>query len=701
VSTTVTLRPQSYTDDPWSGIYFAVVGAGSKDAVVRDNSDANYLKGTALEGISFGFTNSIPATAQIRSVRPYMRFGVNDIGGSTGHYMGLGVEAYATEYVPLWAPWQMFYGSTRTTKSGGAPWTKADIDAIRVNMNRWSGIGGGGNEGYISEVYLEVTYNEAPVATVTTPVEASTIPSTTPTVAWNYSDPDGDGQERYRVRVFSAAQYGIGGFDPATSPATWDSGEVYSAATSVVVGAVLAQGTTYRAYVQVADAGSGGRYSAWDSNTFTVASAVSGSAASPGVGPALPTIVATADQALARIGIAIQTRDNLLTFNQSSAEADTEGWVANANCAVTRSTAQFAEGVASFAMTATAGGDMSMRTPNTGATGVMPVTAGQTYTAQARLRANTTGRTVRVEIVWLTAADAFISSTVGAGVADTNAGFTQVTASAIAPPTAARAYLIVMVVAAGAGEVHYVDMISLAPGASTTWTPGGFVAGLNMLLADQATAELGITGWAGTNATLSRSTLQDFDGVASLALTASSAATMSASTPTGAAGKPVTPGQVYSATAQMLAQLTPRSCSIGIAWYTAAGAFISTTTGTARNDATGAWTRVFVAGIAPATAAFAALVITVTSPANAEVHHVDRVQLAKGVTDLWLDPAVTRRRWLTLEASDNAGVTWFTIPRTVVPALDADLTQAPIQLYDYESLDGVARIYHAKVSVEV
>jgi hypothetical protein len=51
--------------------------------------------------------------------------------------------------------------------------------------------------------------------------------------------------------VFSAAQYGAGGFDPVTSTATWDSGEIASSDDASIVGYLLPN-ATYRCYIRVA-----------------------------------------------------------------------------------------------------------------------------------------------------------------------------------------------------------------------------------------------------------------------------------------------------------------------------------------------------------------------------------------------------------------------------------------------------------------
>jgi hypothetical protein len=173
--------------------------------------------------------------------------------------------------------------TVRNLNVAGAPFTQADIDDLRL----FTYIIGTSTRAYVYETYIDVLYNEAPVATVTAPTEGGSITTTTrPTITWTYSDPEGDAQERYRVKIFSAAQYGAGGFSPETSAPTWDSGEVFSSATSLALPVDLDNSTTYRAYVKVADVGSSGRYSNWDNNTFTISVTA----------PPAPSLTVTAQQ---------------------------------------------------------------------------------------------------------------------------------------------------------------------------------------------------------------------------------------------------------------------------------------------------------------------------------------------------------------------------------------------------------------------
>ena len=99
------------------------------------------------------------------------------------------------------------------------------------------------------ELYVDVDIVSQPSVTVNNP--NGTITNTaSPDVAWTFTDSDGDTQSYYQIKVFSAAQYGAGGFDPETSTSTYDSGVIGSADTNDVVGALLAN-ATYRAYLKV------------------------------------------------------------------------------------------------------------------------------------------------------------------------------------------------------------------------------------------------------------------------------------------------------------------------------------------------------------------------------------------------------------------------------------------------------------------
>lgn len=174
----------------------------------------------------------------------------------------------------------------------------------------------------------------------------------------------------------------------------------------------------------------------------------------------------------------------------------------------------------------------------------------------------------------------------------------------------------------------------------------------NLLTRNQASLEDGTTtGFAATtNCSLAASTTVAASGTYSLAVTSSAAGAVVAGTPVTAAGSPpVTPGKVYSAalsarSAAITSSLTPR-----IRWWTAAGAAVSTSNGTAVAVATGSWTQYWVTVAAPATAAYATVEVTWTAAGASEVVYLDKVGLWEGYGGSWAMPG---------DPIPNLGVRW-------------------------------------------
>lgn len=148
------------------------------------------------------------------------------------------------------------------------------------------------------EAYVDLKYAEAPVVTVLGPTGTLTT-ATAPVVQWGYAaGSDGGPQFQYQIKVFSAAQYGAGGFNPDTSAATYDSGIVYGSAPNATTG-FLPNHTTYRAYVRAAqNIGGLAHFSAWSFSGFALNVDA----------PEFTTVVATGDSANHRINV-VMTRD--------------------------------------------------------------------------------------------------------------------------------------------------------------------------------------------------------------------------------------------------------------------------------------------------------------------------------------------------------------------------------------------------------
>jgi hypothetical protein len=226
------------------------------------------------------------------------------------------------------------------------------------------------------------------------------------------------------------------------------------------------------------------------------------------------------------------------------------------------------------------------------------------------------------------------------------------------------------------------------------------VGPINQLAASLADMETNPTGWqASSNCTVPQSSAKAWQGLYSTAVTASSAATMTATTPAGLNAVPVTAGYQYAADAHFLANSSTRSVGINIAWYDSTGTIISTSTGTTKTDSASTWTRAGVVATAPSNAAFAAVQATVTSPGNGEIHYLDGAQLAYAPDGpyAWRD-GYTGAAWapVTPQVSD----TGLSQERYLARApLDAAYTQAAVavMLHTYQQSDPTGSFYEAAI----
>ncbi len=127
----------------------------------------------------------------------------------------------------------------------GGEWTQQSFNDFEVHLGRDNT----GANLKIAEVYVDVDYNERPVATAVLPT-GTVVDTTRPLLTHTYTDPESDRQQAFRWRIFSQAQYSAVGFDPLTSASYADSGWVAGEDLSWNVNKDLVNGL-YRAYIQV------------------------------------------------------------------------------------------------------------------------------------------------------------------------------------------------------------------------------------------------------------------------------------------------------------------------------------------------------------------------------------------------------------------------------------------------------------------
>jgi hypothetical protein len=145
---------------------------------------------------------------------------------------------------------------------------------------------------------------------------------------------------------------------------------------------------------------------------------------------------------------------NLLTAAQSDFEDGSTGGVIPGNCTVANSTAQAHTGTHCLAATIAASSDATVTYPP------LPVSAKATYRVSGWLRSAATPRSISVGAWWYDAGDAFLGAA-NTNVTTTTTSWTQSSTTGQAPAAATHVRVLVYLNGPAAGEVHYVDTVSL------------------------------------------------------------------------------------------------------------------------------------------------------------------------------------------------------------------------------------------------
>jgi len=315
--TTTTLRPDGTID---LGLW--TVSAGTAHAALSDDSDTTYVQTTSATvgdplSLNMG-TFTLPAGAVIKETRTRVRARTGTAGdfqsyvdavlirpsGNNGEEARVQATGVITTASSPYTSWQI-------------PSTQAAIDALKVEIE---GIFATSADGFTRayEVYADIVTVPIPVTVVAAVTPDPYTASNIVPIAWtNTLDADGGVQTRYQIRVFTAAQYGIGGFNPATSPATQDTGEVIGGALTRNT-AVLANSTTYRAYVRVAQTVNGvSHWSAYAFDQFAVSVTTSD----------ILSVTTVAVNASARIDVTVNRNGATSAWNFVEVERSTDAGV--------------------------------------------------------------------------------------------------------------------------------------------------------------------------------------------------------------------------------------------------------------------------------------------------------------------------------------------------------------------------------------
>lgn len=163
-------------------------------------------------------------------------------------------------------------------------------------------------------------------------------------------------------------------------------------------------------------------------------------------------------------------------------------------------------------------------------------------------------------------------------------------------------------------------------------------AAVNLLVQNDASFETSVGNWVSdANCTITRSTTQFLDGIASLRLSSTAAGDMIARCELDVLNDPaVDIGRTYTTIAVFRSAVSARSCQVGIRWLDYAGTTISTVFGSSVSDTTSGWIQAFCTGVAPAGAMNAKVVVKVLATGGAaELHYVDEVSFHEGTSVSW------------------------------------------------------------------
>ena len=273
---TITLRPQNFSSNapgakpPAVGFSGDVFFGG--DGSLRDNSDSTNVQVGSINDTSSArvdyLLDDAPLAANERFVDMRYRARRRSTSGAT--------DADVTAYFPsdnseFATQLPLDTSSTSYSEAAGAYFapsaayrTQARLNEMRYRIHARSGTSA---RPEVSEGYIDIRTNYAPTANDVGP--AGDQETTGLAATWTTFDSEGDAQAGYQVRLFTAAQYQAPGFDPSTSTATFDTGDVLGAANSHDLPSPLATGD-YRVYVRLRDLHGFGTwsYAAFAANDF-------------------------------------------------------------------------------------------------------------------------------------------------------------------------------------------------------------------------------------------------------------------------------------------------------------------------------------------------------------------------------------------------------------------------------------------------
>lgn len=240
----------------------AVTGAASAHAALADSSDSSYVTYEYGEVSVHGFADlSLPSGALPILAQLYAKTKAIGIWSTVRMDTVLSTGSRRADHnvlvswhVPTEVAAAMFWGVTdsEVDGAGGAISNRT----MTGNLVAY-------------ELALQVLYYLKPTVTVTAPT--GTVDENQVTVTWDpIFDPQATSSPHHFVlKIFTAAQYGAGGFSPGSSSPLFEAGGSTAVSSYTPENMALDDGT-YRAYVRVSAGNTPDHWSSWAHSEFTV-----------------------------------------------------------------------------------------------------------------------------------------------------------------------------------------------------------------------------------------------------------------------------------------------------------------------------------------------------------------------------------------------------------------------------------------------
>jgi hypothetical protein len=271
--------PTRYPSTGWTayGTGVAQVWNTVSQSYLSDSNDLTWVQMVTAPSSGRGnlvmATGDVALTAGSAIVRGRIVGRVGGNGNFSVQYLNAGNAIFAAlssapaataiaEYVGGW-----------TLPTGGTAWSTATINAGSIYADT------GNTNLRLTQLRMEYDMYSIPTHTITTSSNTDK-----PVTSWVYTDTDGVSQSSAVVKMYTAAQYGAGGFSPDTSTATFSTVLAGDGTTVTSTTAVGPTATVYRSYIQVIkDVYSVPVRSAWSSAQATL------SFTAPNAGTVTPT----------------------------------------------------------------------------------------------------------------------------------------------------------------------------------------------------------------------------------------------------------------------------------------------------------------------------------------------------------------------------------------------------------------------------